>query len=546
MKNTDSLHIDAKINLILDSLHNEGFINPDIEIKNDSISKVKIKTGIKYKWLNLDFEIDKQYLLDELRFDIKKWEGKFVSPKQVSILSNKILDLMDDSGYPFAFVKLDSIRFIGKDSISAKFRVKNNKKFYFDTIKITSKVDLSSKFLENFLEIKKGDVFRRSKVNSIKKKIDNLRFVDLDKSPTVGFFGNEATINLNLKAKKVNRFDFLLGILPDSKNTGKYKITGELTADVLNKLGRGERLYFKYRNLSQGKQNLRLDVNYPYILDMPYGIDSKFQLYVNEDKYRDVNFDLGVQYLFKGINYVKTYWSLFSSRLINIDSTNLFILGKLPDKLDVSTNSLGLLLNLNTLDYKFNPLKGLELVLDGNIGQRKILENQQIIELKNEIISFEESYDSLKLMTYVFNLSSNFAYYYPIKNNFVFKFGNKTAWKKSQKSLYQNELFRIGGNKILRGFDEESIFAEFYSITTIEMRLLMDKNSFLFAFFDYGIVSDPFSLISQWDRPYGFGVGINFDTKGGILSLNTAVGSQYNNPLDFKNVKIHIGYVNLF
>ncbi len=182
---------------------------------------------------------------------------------------------------------------------------------------------------------------------------------------------------LNLKPKKVNRFDFLLGILPDSKNTGKYKITGELTADILNKLGRGERLYFKYRNLSQGKQNLRLDVNYPYILDMPYGIDSKFQLYINEDKYRDVNFDLGIQYLFKGINYVKTYWSLFSSRLINIDSTNVLGLGKLPDKLDVSTNSLGLLLNFNTLDYKFNPLKGFELLLDGNIGQRKIIEKKE-------------------------------------------------------------------------------------------------------------------------------------------------------------------------
>ena len=163
---------------------------------------------------------------------------------------------------------------------------------------------------------------------------------------------------------------------------------------------------------------------------------------INEDKYRDVKFDLGVQYLFSGVNYIKTYWSVFSSRLLSIDSTAMFDIGRLPVRLDVSVNSLGLQLNFNNLDYMFNPIRGFELVLDGNIGQRKILKNQQIIGLENESISFSDSYDSLKLNTYVFNVSSSVSYYFPLTKNMVFKLSNTTSLKKTEKKcLLKEKLF---------------------------------------------------------------------------------------------------------
>jgi len=540
----DSLGIHNKLLYIKDSLINLGYLNP--EIKSIDSSAIVIEMGERYKWLDIRVSQKDKELLNNQDIYFDDWQGKYISPAMLSVMSSKILDYMDDNGYPFAYVNLDSILFIGKDSISTKLSINSNRRFYFDTIKVISKVDLSTKFLENYLEIKKNDVFSMKKVKSISEKISNLSFVELKKSPKIVFLGSEASVLLALKSRKVNRFDFLVGLLPDKSGVSKFNLTGEIKTELVNRLGKGERLYFKYKNLSKGKQDLKLEVNYPYIMDMPFGFDSKFSIYINDKSYRDVKLDLGVQYLFKGMNYLKTYWSLFSSRLIGVDSTTILGTLRLPDKLDVQTNSIGLKLNYSTLDYKFNAKRGFNMILDGNIGQRKILKNQQIIKLSNENIDFVNSYDSLKLTSYQFNIFADFSYYISLSRNLVFRLGNTMSWKKSEVDLYQNELYKIGGNKLLRGFDEESVFGDLYNVSSAEMRLLIDRNSFLFAFFDYATVHNPFQSSNIWDQPYGFGAGINFDTKGGVIKLSTAVGSQQNNPIDFKDVKIHIGYVSLF
>jgi hypothetical protein len=48
------------------------------------------------------------------------------------------------------------------------------------------------------------------------------------------------------------------------------------------------------------------------------------------------------------------------------------------------------------------------------------------------------------------------------------------------------------------------------------------------------------------DKPYGLGAGLNFETKAGIFSFTYAVGSLQDEPLSFKEAKIHFGLVNLF
>ena len=56
--------------------------------------------------------------------------------------------------------------------------------------------------------------------------------------------------------------------------------------------------------------------------------------------------------------------------------------------------------------------------------------------------------------------------------------------------MVRNELFQIGGNKLLRGFDEASIFTPTYSILSLEYRLALGKNSyFQMPFIDAGFVS---------------------------------------------------------
>ena len=112
--------------------------------------------------------------------------------------------------------------------------------------------------------------------------------------------------------------------------------------------------------------------------------------------------------------------------------------------------------------------------------------------------------------------------------------------------IYRNELLRIGGLKILRGFDEESINTSSYSIFTLEYRFLLDRNSYFALFSDGGYYESKDVENSFSDTPLGIGAGINFETKAGIFSFNYAVGRQFDNPIEFRAAKIHFGFVNLF
>ena len=48
------------------------------------------------------------------------------------------------------------------------------------------------------------------------------------------------------------------------------------------------------------------------------------------------------------------------------------------------------------------------------------------------------------------------------------------------------------------------------------------------------------------DTPYGFGTGITFETKLGIMSVSYALGKEFDNPIYFRNGKIHFGIINYF
>ena len=114
------------------------------------------------------------------------------------------------------------------------------------------------------------------------------------------------------------------------------------------------------------------------------------------------------------------------------------------------------------------------------------------------------------------------------------------------KNIFTNELYRIGGLVSLRGFDEESINASAYVMPSVEYRFLFDKNSALFLFANGAYYENVSRTQRVFDRPFGFGTGIFFETKSGIFSLTYAVGKQFNNPILLKNAKIHFGLVSIF
>ena len=113
-------------------------------------------------------------------------------------------------------------------------------------------------------------------------------------------------------------------------------------------------------------------------------------------------------------------------------------------------------------------------------------------------------------------------------------------------NIFVNELFRIGGIKTIRGFDEESIFASSYLIGSLEYRFILEQNSNIYLFYDYGVLEKNERENYESDTPYSFGAGISFETKPGIFSLSYALGSQFGAPIIFRTAKVHFGFTSFF
>jgi hemolysin activation/secretion protein len=115
-------------------------------------------------------------------------------------------------------------------------------------------------------------------------------------------------------------------------------------------------------------------------------------------------------------------------------------------------------------------------------------------------------------------------------------------------NIFRNELFQIGGYKLLRGFDEESQYLSQYAIATLEYRLLYlaGQNSYFYVLADAGWGRDAGQSQKVNYSYFGTGLGLAFETAAGIFNLAWAIGKRNDTELNLRQSKIHFGFINYF
>lgn len=552
-KLTDSAAVVSLLRGVTGSFHKQAYLESSFDFisKKDSILILKFHLGNRYEWAQLRNGNVSEAFLAQVGYREKLFENKAFIYSEIVDIEEKLLSYAEDNGYPFAQVWLDSLM-IQNSQISAALMMKTGAIFKFDTINTEGSVKISSTYLQNYLELKKGAFFSRSKILQISRRLADLPFLSERKNPTITFKeNNTATINLFLENKKASRWDFLVGVQPNTTTNGsqKFTITFNGNADFQNLLGLGERIFANFENLRPQSPRLNLKVTYPYILNFPFGFDGSFDLYKRDSVYIETHLNLGAQYMLGGNDYLKLFWNNYKSNNLIINALQITQTKQLPATLDISTNTFGLELFKQKLDYRFNPRRGWSLILRGSAGVRQVRKNSDILNLKDSsdsTFNFSKLYDTLSLKNFQYTISSQSAYYVPFLKRGVLKIGIQGGFIFTTSPISQNEQYRIGGNRILRGFNEESIFASRYAVGTLEYRFLLGRNSYLYAFGDVGYVEDVTRTTRRYDTPIGFGAGITFETKVGLFGFTLAAGREQGNPIDFRNTKTHFGYVSLF
>ncbi|MDR0791819.1 MAG: hypothetical protein LBE82_00810 [Chitinophagaceae bacterium] len=525
----------------------QGFISASVDsIHEDSSSaKAYLFLGQKYLWRNLYIPDSLWELLNDWGYQKTSFNNQPFDPKKVSAVYEKLLDYYAQNGHPFAKISLDSLQ-LNEGMVSAKLNVDKGFIYYIDSIRIMGNCKLSSYFLHRYLDIKEHELYNIDKLKTIDNRLRELPYVTQTKSWDITMTTGGAILNLYLAEKKSNQVDAIVGFLPANGDLGgKLLVTGEVHLNLKNAFSSGEALSVNWQQLQARSPRIDLSFQKPYLFHSPYGIDFAFDLYKRDSFFVNINAQMGVTYAISAHQSAKIYGLLTSSRLLNVDTAQIISTKQLPNQIDVSTANIGFQYMVNTTNYRFNPRRGNELNIYALAGNRKIHENTSITGIKDPDFNYSSLYDSLKLNSYQLKANVVAAHYFPVGKLSVFKTGiNAGAF--SAPGAFVNELFQIGGLKTLRGFDEESIYANNYGIGTLEYRILAGQNSFFSAFSDIGWAQYNSNNVKFSHSYIGLGIGMTFETKTGIFTLNWAIGKSDDTNFNFGQSKIHLGFVTVF
>lgn len=502
-----------------------------------------IHKGPQYDFKKLSFDTVNLNLFKTWKVDPPKNSAEYLQ------LRKKVTKYYADNGYPFAKLYLNNLS-LSNNEIKGSLVLKKGRRIIIDSLKVHGDLKIRKAYLEKYLDIVEGQLYDHSKVKKIGLLLDKLSFLKQEKYPDLSFFYDYSTVNLYLKNKNTSRFDLLFGLIPTNAIQGRQLFLSlDFTAELLNKLGYGEYLFVNFERLRPEQQKFEFKFNYPYILNLPYAIDFDFSIFRNSLDYQTLRSNLGVQYIVDSDIKIKVGWDVESSNIVEIDSAQLVNSKMLPIDLDVSNSGISIEATIDKLDYRFNPRRGYSLYFQGVAGRKKVSRNTLILNLSNNDVNFEQLYAEIKPNSFRYEIESEFSLFVPLAQRGALGLHLSSGWRFSDTQIFRNEKFQLGGNQLLRGFDEATFFTSYYAISTFEYRLLLSNNSyFSVPFIDVGIIENPENDVISKDSTLAIGIGssLGIETKAGLFNFSIAVGRTSELGFDFKRPKAHFGFISLF
>ena len=501
---------DSLIQVFLGKKNSEGYLDAAIDTTiSNQIIYCKLELGKQY-------QLGTYYISDRQASQIKSTEYSKKQSYQPLLIESgpkKTLNQLENNGYPFASMTLDSIVLLDTE-ISSYWNLNRGPFITIDSVVVRSDGPFPYKFIVNQIGIRRGEAYNESTIKSIQQRLREIPFLEITKPVEIVFRENKAIIYLSVRKKKANYFNGIVGVRPN-ETTGAINITGDVEVRLKNAINRGEDFLLVWKRLQPQTQDLQVGAGIPFIFSTPLGIRGDVNIYRRDSTFSSNNARFTIQLLFTGSNNLSAFVESQNTNRLSSFSTGL-------DIGNVSGTYYGLSLQKSALDYLFNPRKGYVIQAEASSGRREI---------------FSEEGEGSTQTVNVYRGKWNVEAYIPTFKKQTIKLGAQGAFLDSP-SIFQNEKYRIGGLRTLRGIDEETIFAQRWSVATIEYRFLPEENTAFYLFYDQAFYEN--------DQPFGFGTGINFQTKSGIFTFNYALGQQFENPILIRNGKISFGFRNIF
>ncbi len=363
--------------------------------------------------------------------------------------------------------------------------------------------------LKNIKRMYRKRTFNQQTLANLSRDFEKFRFVSQTKYPEILFSQDTTKVYVYLEKAKPNRFDGFIGFANDAEEQ-KLVFTGYLDLSLVNIMNVGEQLTLYWKSDGKEQKTFNGAIELPYIFKSPIGIKASLNIFKQDSTFQNTRTTLDVGYFF---NYnTRLYVGYQATESSDIQNQNNFSINDYKNTF-VTTNFE--FTDFSPSDFlfpektKINARVGLG-KRDANLSSNP----QSFVELD----AFHNIYLNEKN---IFNIKS--------RNYFL-----------KSDTYVVNELYRFGGINSVRGFNENSLQANFTASLLTEYRYVVASNIYVHSIIDYGYFRDETSDLSGGLLGLGFGFGLL--TKNGLLNLVYANGSTNDQSIKLSNSIVHISF----
>lgn len=440
-------------------------------------------------------------------------------------LIDKELSSFINNGFPFAYVFMDSLNVEG-DKLRGTIRVNKGPEIRYDSAKFLSPINTKEVYIYNLLDLSPGEYFRESTYQRIEKQIGRSPFLSLGSPVDVSFRKNGAIVFLDILEQPSNTFQGVLGL--QQVNQGRSTLVGTLDLSIENLFRSGKQLQFNWERFSEESQQLKLSYLHPFFLDSRISPSLGLELLKQDTTFITRRTGVGIETFIGSTTNLALEFERISGSLL---STDIEVI-RTEDIADFERNSY----SIGVSDGLAGSLDALQQDVVWSVGmgagRKRVNRNLNLPSIFYDTIELESNY-------YQFDLLTSF----------------QVKWRARQ-TLFQkvelggivndqplsNELYRMGGLRSVRGFNEKSIFAQYYALSRLELRSFFEETSYFYLFYDQLI----YRRDDIADSPFGIGLGFVLGTSSGRFSFALAGGQSDGQQLSFSELRAHFGYISRF
>ena len=453
----------------------------------------------------------------------RKYRSKIFKKRKVLSSVESSLDDLVNNGHPFASIEFDSLAIEGDEVLVGTIRTREGPEIRIDSLFISGDINTNSTYVSNLLELKPGDLFSENAYRLIESRIKRSSFLRLNHPQDVAFQDGKATIFLDLSKTNTNQFEGIIG-LQQNRNGGSTAV-GSLRLDTDNLFRSGHQFNFLWERFSEASQTLNLHYKHAFLFGSSISPSFRFDLLRQDTSFITRTSGIGINmFVFSNVRLSVNFESINATLLANDVEV---VQGRALADYQRSFYRLELAKGYASLLSTFT--EGIAWRFSMGAGNKKI----------NRNLSLPESYyDSIDLNTDFLELTGKMSYQLKIdKRNAIFHQMDFGVLYNDE--LLTNELYRIGGLRSVRGFNEKEFFARRYFSSSIELRSFFESNSYFYLFYDHLFYKGN----RNNDDPFGLGLGFALETQSGQFNFAFASGDSNQQSISLDQLRVHFGYV---